>query len=43
MNPLLNLNDTFTGAVISTFGSTGGNVPMNNMSPYLALNYVIKL
>lgn len=35
-------NSGYVGASGSV-GSTGGNVPMNNMQPFLALNHVIKL
>ena len=30
-------------AMGSTTGSAGGNIPVNNMQPYLALNYIIAL
>ncbi|WP_255069273.1 phage tail protein [Lacihabitans sp. LS3-19] len=30
-------------AMGSTTGSVGGNIPVNNMQPYLALNYIIAL
>ena len=30
-------------AMGSTTGSAGGNIPFNNMQPYLALNYIIAL
>ncbi|MCP9769323.1 phage tail protein, partial [Lacihabitans sp. LS3-19] len=30
-------------AMGSTTGSDGGNIPVNNMQPYLALNYIIAL
>ena len=40
-NPDVTLN-TGAGTVLNT-GNTGGNIPFNNMEPFIAMNYVIAL
>lgn len=39
--PDVTLNSS--GGAVSSTGNTGGNIPINNMEPFIAVNYVIAL